>query len=127
MDAWTTRVRELRDDLWNRLRDQVPGLALNGHVQERLPNTLNVRFPAVSGAMLLAAAPEIAASTASACHDGQESASAVILGMGVPAAEAMGSVRLTLGRGTTTDDVRRAAGALVRAWQSITSTNASRV
>ena len=127
MDAWTTRVRELRDDLWNRLRDQVPGLALNGHVQERLPNTLNVRFPAVSGAMLLAAAPEIAASTASACHDGQESASAVILAMGVPAAEAMGSVRLTLGRGTTTDDVRRAAGALVRAWQSITSTNASRV
>jgi cysteine desulfurase len=107
--------------LWNLLREQVPGLALNGHVQERLPNTLNVRFPGVSGTTLLEAAPEIAASTGSACHDGQESASAVILAMGVPAAEATGSVRLTLGRGTTHKDIARAARALGQAWQSITS------
>jgi len=121
MGAWTARVRRLRDELWTLLRDRVPGLALNGHVQERLPNTLNVRFPLVSGSSLLAAAPEIAASTGSACHDGQESASAVILAMGVPAAEAVGSVRLTLGRGTTDDDVARAADALSRAWQSVRS------
>jgi len=121
MAAWTTRVRRLRDELWTLLRDRVPGLALNGHAQERLPNTLNVRFPLVSGSSLLAAAPEIAASTGSACHDGQESASAVILAMGVPAAEAVGSVRLTLGRGTTDDDVARAADALSRAWQSVRS------
>jgi len=121
MGAWTARVRRLRDELWTLLRDRVPGLALNGHVQERLPNTLNVRFPRVSGSSLLAAAPEIAASTGSACHDGQESASAVILAMGVPAAEAVGSVRLTLGRGTTDDDVARAADALSRAWQSVRS------
>jgi len=121
MAAWTTHVRQLRDDLWNRLRANVPGVAINGHVQERLPNTLNVRFPGVSGTELLAAAPEIAASTASACHDGQESASAVILAMGIPAAEAIGSVRLTLGRGTTADDIARAADALPRAWQSIAS------
>ena len=121
MGAWTASVRRLRDELWTLLRDRVPGLALNGHVQERLPNTLNVRFPRVSGSSLLAAAPEIAASTGSACHDGQESASAVILAMGVPAAEAVGSVRLTLGRGTTDDDVARAADALSRAWQSVRS------
>jgi len=121
MGAWTASVRRLRDELWTLLRDRVPGLVLNGHVQERLPNTLNVRFPRVSGSSLLAAAPEIAASTGSACHDGQESASAVILAMGVPAAEAVGSVRLTLGRGTTDDDVARAADALSRAWQSVRS------
>jgi len=121
MTEWTMRVRQLRDDLWNLLRERVPGLALNGHVQERLPNTLNVRFPDVSGTTLLAAAPEIAASTGSACHDGQESASAVILAMGVPAAEAVGSVRLTLGRATTSDDVTQAADALVRAWHSVRS------
>ena len=120
--AWTARVHQLRDELWRRLREQVPGIALNGHVDQRLPNTLNVRFPVVSGTALLAATPEIAASTGSACHDGQESASAVILAMGVPAAEAVGTVRLTLGRGTTTDDITRAADALARAWQSIRST-----
>jgi len=120
--AWTARVHQLRDELWRRLREQVPGIALNGHVDQRLPNTLNVRFPVVSGTELLAATPEIAASTGSACHDGQESASAVILAMGVPAAEAVGTVRLTLGRMTTTDDITRAAEALARAWQSIRST-----
>jgi cysteine desulfurase len=121
MAAWTARVRRLRDELWRLLREHVPGLALNGHMQERLPNTLNIRFPCVSGTALLAAAPGIAASTGSACHDGQESASAVILAMGIPAAEAVGSVRLTLGRGTTADDIARAADVLARAWQSIRS------
>lgn len=127
MAAWTARVRRLRDELWRLLGDQVPGLALNGHTQERLPNTLNVRFPRVSGTALLAAAPEIAASTGSACHDGHESASAVILAMGIPTAEAVGSVRLTLGRGTTDDDIVRAADVLARAWQSITSASPRRV
>jgi cysteine desulfurase len=79
MATWTARVRQLRDELWRRLREQIPALALNGHSHERLPNTLNIRFPGVSGTALLAAAPEIAASTGSACHDGQESGSAVIL------------------------------------------------
>jgi cysteine desulfurase len=119
MATWTTRVRQLRDELWRLLRKWVPGLALNGHVQERLPNTLNVRFPGISGGALLAAAPEVAASTGSACHDGHESASAVILAMGIPAAEAVGSVRLTLGRATTDEDIARAADVLARAWQSI--------
>ena len=121
MAEWTTRIRRLRDELWRVLRDRVPGLALNGHVEERLPNTLNVRFPRVSGTALLAAAPEIAASTGSACHEGHESASAVILAMGIPAAEAVGSVRLTLGRGTTDDDIVQAADVLAGAWRSITS------
>ncbi|HMF96304.1 MAG TPA: cysteine desulfurase family protein [Vicinamibacterales bacterium] len=119
MAAWTARVRRLRDELWRLLREHVPGLALNGHILDRLPNTLNIRFPSVSGPALLAAAPEIAASTGSACHDGRDSASAVILAMGIPAAEAVGSVRLTLGRGTTDDDIAQAADVLARAWQSL--------
>ncbi len=86
-------------------------------MNERLPNTLNVRFPRVSGTKLLAVAPEVAASTGSACHEGGETASAVLLAMGIPASEALGSIRLTLGRTTTADDVDRAATALVRTWQ----------
>ncbi|GMV38493.1 MAG: cysteine desulfurase [Myxococcales bacterium] len=118
LDAVAARVRGLRDDLWGRLVRAIPGLALNGHPELRLPNTLNVRFPGVSGSDVLAAAPELAASTGSACHEGHEVASAVILAMGVSREVALGSVRLTLGRDTTADDVARAAEALVRAWRS---------
>jgi len=110
------RVRALRDELWERLRTRVPGLALNGHPEERLPNTLNVRFPGVSGSALLAATPEVAASTGSACHAGEESASSVLTAMGVEPREALGSVRLSLGRTTTHADVVAASEALANAW-----------
>jgi cysteine desulfurase len=119
LEAAALRVRALRDALWERLATAIPGLALNGHRELRLPNTLNVRFPRASGSAVLAGAPAIAASTGSACHEGQESASAVILAMGVAAGEALGSVRLTLGRGTTEDEVARAGEALVRSWRQI--------
>jgi len=119
LDAESARVRALRDGLWERLRSAVAGLAQNGHLEERLPNTLSVRFPGVSGAALLATAAGVAASTGSACHEGAEQASPVVLAMGVPATEALGTVRLTLGRGTTSQEVERAASALVDAWQRL--------
>jgi cysteine desulfurase len=112
------RVAALRDDLWQRLAAGVPGIKLNGHRTLRLPNTLNVRFPRVSGNEILAGAPEIAASTGSACHAGEERAPAVVLAMGVAPADAVGSIRLTLGRGTSADDIALSAAALVRAWRS---------
>ena len=118
LEAEATRVSKLRDRLWERLVAAVPGIQLNGLATPRLPNTLNVRFPGLAGSKLLAATPEIAASTGSACHDGQEQPSAVILAMGVPPAEAVGSVRLTLGRQTTLDEVDTAAESLARAWRA---------
>ncbi|MBK9071033.1 MAG: cysteine desulfurase [Myxococcales bacterium] len=119
LDAAALRVRALRDELWMRLAADVPGLALNGHRELRLPNTLNVRFPRVTGEAVLAGAPELAASTGSACHDGHDRASGVILAMGVAPAAALGSVRLTLGRSTTVDDIARAAVALGRSWRRL--------
>lgn len=115
----SARVAELRDRLWHGLSDQVPAIALNGHPNERLPNTLNVRFPGVSGNALLAACPDIAASTGSACHSGGEEASAVILAMGIPESEASGSVRLSIGRRNTVDEIDHAVGILVSAWRQL--------
>ncbi len=117
LEAHTAHVRGLRDLLHGLLAEAVPGLVLNGHRELRLPNTLNVRFPGATGGQVLALAPEVAASTGSACHDGHEQASAVILAMGVAPGEAVGLVRLTLGRGTSEEDVRRAAAALARSWR----------
>jgi cysteine desulfurase len=115
----SVRVCELRDHLWAHLVHAIPGLALNGHAEQRLPNTLNVRFPHVSATALLSATPGVAASTGSACHEGGETASAVLLAMGISNIEALGSVRLTLGRTTTAHAVDRAAAALVGAWRSL--------
>ncbi|HLL00186.1 MAG TPA: cysteine desulfurase family protein [Myxococcaceae bacterium] len=109
---------ELRERLWWRLQAEVPGMRLNGHPTERLPNTLNVRFPSVRGSAVLAGAPEVAASTGSACHEGGETASGVLLAMGLRSEEALGSVRLTLGHGTSAEDVDAAATALARAWRA---------
>jgi cysteine desulfurase len=119
LDAEAARIRVLRDRLWDHLAAAVPGLALNGHREARLPNTLNVRFPRASGNAVLADATRIAASTGSACHVGHESASAAILALGVSTEEAIGSVRLTLGRGTTEVDVDEAANALVESWHRV--------
>jgi cysteine desulfurase len=119
LDSAAHHMRHLRDRLWALLAAGVPGLALNGHPELRLPNTLNVRFPGVSGAAVLANAPQIAASTGTACHAGQDHASKAILAMGVAADEALGSVRLSLGRGTTESGVTLAALALVSAWESV--------
>ncbi|RUL75220.1 cysteine desulfurase family protein [Dyella choica] len=110
------RMRSLRDRLEQRLAASIPGLALNGHRELRLPNTLNVRFPHCTGSAVLTAADTVAASTGSACHSGEVTAPAVILAMGVPQVEALGSVRLSLGRGTTQSDIDAAADALIAAW-----------
>jgi len=118
MESVAARVAALRDDLWQRLESAVPGVKLNGHRTLRLPNTLNVRFPRASGNTILQGAPAIAAATGSACHAGGESASAVILAMGIAPEDAVGSIRLTLGRGTTAADIAITANALVRSWRS---------
>lgn len=110
----------LRDRLWERLRAGVPGLRLHGHPTERLPNTLNVGFPGVRGSAVLAGAPEVAASTGSACHEGGETASSVLLAMGLEPDAALGAVRLSLGPATRPEDVDAAAEALVRSWKRLT-------
>lgn len=121
LEAEAERIHVLRDDLWARLNRFVPGITLNGHPTERLPNTLSVRFPGVSGTALLAQTPGIAASTGSACHDGHESASGVITAMGVRPDEALGTVRLTLGRGTTAAHIEEAAKQLAASWKGLKS------
>jgi cysteine desulfurase len=113
------RIELLRDRLWARLQSSIPGLALNGHPEQRLPNTLNVRFPGITGNQLLEKCTAIAASTGSACHESGLSASGVILAMGVEPVEAAGSVRLTLGRVNTTEEIDRAADALIETWQAL--------
>jgi cysteine desulfurase len=108
------RLRALRDRLWAHLRRELgDAVVLNGHPTSRLPNTLNVNFVGHVGAELLDGIPEIAASTGSACHEGQVRLSPVLAAMGVSPAMGRGAVRLSVGRFTTTEEVDRAGELLV--------------
>ena len=63
----------------------------------------------------------MAASAGSACHEGGETASPVLLAMGVDPSEGLGAVRLSLGRQTTEPDIATATKVLVNAWQDVSS------
>jgi cysteine desulfurase len=103
-------VRELRDRLWNLLREQLGDrVVLNGHPEHRLPNTLNVSFAGYKGTDLLSALDNIAASTGSACHSDRVELSAVLSAMGVPEKVGLGAVRFSLGRATTLEEIDETA------------------
>jgi cysteine desulfurase len=117
------RLRRLRDDLHHRLAEQLPGrVLLNGHPTHRLPNTANLALLPHRGDDILAAAPNIAASTGSACHTGTAQPSPVLTAMAAgmrptaqPHERARSALRLSLGRWTTLDDIAQAATQLVGA------------
>jgi len=122
LPAASESLFRLRERLWHRLRDQLgKDVVLNGHPEERLPNTLNVSFVDHIGAELLAAVPEIAASTGSACHEGRVELSPILRAMGVPEAVGRGAVRLCVGRFTTEAEVDRAAALLTARCRALTS------
>jgi len=101
--------------LAQQLAEALPGRVwLNGHPTERLPNTLHVSLKGVIGAEVLAATSEIAAATGSACHAGKTEPSAVLLAMGMERDRALGALRLTLGRWSTSSEVEQAAHFLTR-------------
>jgi cysteine desulfurase len=110
----------MREKLWRRLSEGVPGLQLNGHPEHRLPNTLHVSFPGVSGRDLLAAAEAIvAAPVGSACHSHGDAVSGVLAAMGCDGDRARGAVRLSVGRETTGEEIGRAATALIVDWRRL--------
>ncbi|PKA40034.1 cysteine desulfurase NifS [Rhizobium sullae] len=100
------RIRAPRDRFWRTLQDHVGDrVVLNGHVEHRLPNTLNVSFVGMVGADVLAGLDGVAASTGSACHSGRVELSPVLAAMGVPERIGMGAVRFSLGRATTEAEI----------------------
>lgn len=115
-DGAPEQTAALREDLHHRLDDGLPGRTrLNGPDKHRLPNTLNLSIDGALGHELLAAAPQIAASTGSACHSGHHTPSPVLTAMGLDADRALGALRLSLGRWSRPEDIETAAAALIRA------------
>ncbi|NWF81104.1 MAG: cysteine desulfurase [Chloroflexi bacterium] len=116
LDTYQERTRSLRDILHAAIRAAVPDALLNGHLTERLPNTLNLSFPGVNAAALLARIrDQVACSTGSACHAGHAEPSSVLLAMGREPALAAGALRLSLGWDTTEAEVQASATVIAAA------------
>ncbi len=115
-------LRRLRDRLWEGLSVELgEAVVLLGHPELRLPNTLCVGFRGCTGTALLACCPRLAASTGAACHGGRGiELSDTLRAMGVPPEVGRGTVRLSLGRDTTRQEVDRAVTMLVEAWRGLT-------
>jgi len=103
------RIAALRDKLEKTIVEKVDDCTVNGSTEHRLPNTSNISFPGIEGNALLASLPDLAVSSGSACTSSHPDASPVLLAMGVRPELAKASLRLSLGRFSTGDEVEKAA------------------
>jgi len=101
------RIAALRDRLIAGVLERIPDVHLNGHPTQRLPNNANFTIKYIEGEAVLIQLDlmGVAASSGSACSTGAVEPSHVLRAMGVPPEEAFGSLRLTLGRENTEEDV----------------------
>ncbi|HEX4846243.1 MAG TPA: aminotransferase class V-fold PLP-dependent enzyme, partial [Geothrix sp.] len=108
------RVRGLRDAFEARLRAEVPEIRIHGAGAERLPNTCLVGFAGIEGEALQLKLAErgVCVSTGSACSTGMREPSHVLRAMQVPQAYGQGTVRFSLGLGTTAEQMARVADLL---------------
>ena len=107
MDEVSGRLKELRDRLEQGIRDNVENVYLNGHPEKRLPNVLNMSFEYVEGESLLLTLDHkgVAVSTGSACTSGSLEPSHVLKAMGMDPALSHGSLRFSLGRDNTAEQM----------------------
>ena len=108
------RLAALRDQLWEALQQRLHGVLLNGALTPRLPHNLNISLPGMNGSRLhRALKPQLSCSSGSACSNGAPSH--VLQALGRTRLEAEASLRLSLGRDTTDDDIQQAVNALCEA------------
>jgi cysteine desulfurase len=111
----------LRDLIVESVLERIPGSKLNGHPTQRLPNNANFSFTGIEGEPILLGLDMagIAASSGSACSSGSLEPSHVLLALGQSAETARGSLRLTLGRDNTEEEVEYLMGVLVELVQRL--------
>ncbi|HET6183016.1 MAG TPA: aminotransferase class V-fold PLP-dependent enzyme [Acetobacteraceae bacterium] len=109
------RIAALRDRLLADLRARVPGVAINGSMERRIPGNLNLTFPTATALELMARAPDLCVSTGSACSSATVEPSYVLRAMGLPDERAARSLRIGIGRFTSPAEIDFAAAALAAA------------
>lgn len=105
MNTEMSRIKKMRDQLWDGIRAQLDEVYLNGHPTERLPNNLNVSFAYVEGESLMMGMKELAVSSGSACTSASLEPSYVLKALGVGEDLAHTSIRFSIGRFTTDEEI----------------------
>lgn len=113
LEADAARIGRLRDDFLGLLKAGISGTTVNGSIARRVAGNLNVSFPGVDADGLLAAIPDLVASTGSACSSGAIAPSPVLVAMGLDQARIAGAVRFGLSRQTTRAETERAAALVI--------------
>ncbi|WP_372369935.1 cysteine desulfurase family protein [Candidatus Uabimicrobium sp. HlEnr_7] len=107
-----SQLLEMRDLLWEKISEGCPNAVLNGG-KERLANTVNISFPGLIGAEVLALTSDIAASTGAACT--KKPGSFVMRAMGIDDRVARGAIRFSLSKYNNRDEILRASEQIVLA------------
>jgi cysteine sulfinate desulfinase/cysteine desulfurase-like protein len=108
LSGYSQNMKQMRDRLEEGLTRAFSDLRINGHPQQRLPNTCSVSFRGLEANTILAELKNVAASAGAACHSDKVEVSSVLEAMQVPLEYAMGTVRLSVGRYTTADEIDQA-------------------
>lgn len=122
MEPAAAEIRQLRDQLFEMLSQQIEGLQINGpdlRGSDRLPGNLNLVLPDIEGSAWISATPEIAFSSGSACSSTEPKPSHVLTAIGLSESEARRSVRFGVGRFNTADDIQQASKQLLDAYQRV--------
>jgi cysteine desulfurase len=109
-----TRLQVLRDRLWQGI-SPLDAITLNGHPTQHWPGILNVSFSAITAEALVAALPELAVATGSACTSATTATSHVLRAMGCDPMRARGALRFSFGRFTTFAEIDNAIQAITLA------------
>ncbi|MBN2375921.1 MAG: IscS subfamily cysteine desulfurase [Sedimentisphaerales bacterium] len=115
MTGESERIGKLSQKLLRLLRENIDHIKINGHPENRLGSLLNITFEFVEGEGVMLAMPDVAVSSGSACTSATLEPSYVLRAMGIPDELAHGSLRFSLGRFNTEEEIDRAAQSVVRA------------
>jgi cysteine desulfurase len=113
MPEESARLKRLRDRLWEKLQTGLDEIYLNGHPTERLPNNLNVSFAYVEGESIIMGVKDLAVSSGSACTSASLEPSYVLKAIGVGEDLAHTSIRFSVGRFSTEEEVDYAAKRMI--------------
>lgn len=107
-------LQKMRDRLETGLLKHVGSLRINGHPEKRLPNTVSIGFKGLEANTIISELQNVAASAGAACHSDRVDVSSVLEAMNVPLEYAMGTIRFSVGRFTTADEIDRAVTEVTR-------------
>ncbi len=108
LPEYQQHLQQMRDRLEKGLLERFEEVRVNGHPEERLPNTASISFRNLEANTILAELEQVAASAGAACHSDQIDVSTVLQAMQVPLEYAMGTIRFSVGRFTTAQEIDRA-------------------